>query len=336
MSSNINNTIEKSQSTIERLNSTIFNIGSLSLLIFVLLVAYFLGRFIATLLRRLTTAIGRQADRAENLQRVNSLRRIETLIVLSIAIVRTLLIALAVYFWWSYEHPFNQPTAIIGASAVIAIILGGALSPLLRDLASGSVMMAEHWFGVGDHVRIEPFMDVQGVVERVTLRSTRIRGLNGEVVWINNQNIQAVRITPRGIRTIALELFVTDIDKGHRLIEQANTRLPSGSLMVVSPLTIMTSSEAGHNIWHITAIAETAPGREWLVEKYAIDVINEIDGEENKESILLNAPIARYADGDAERKFARTIHNARKKPSKRLSISARAAAQRAKKAAPKK
>jgi hypothetical protein len=246
------------------------------------------------------------------------------MIVISIAIIRTFLIAMAVYFWWLYIHPTQQPTALIGASAVIAIVLGGALSPVLRDLAAGGVMMAEHWFGVGDHIKVEPFGDVQGVVERVTLRSTRIRALNGEVVWINNQNMQAVRVTPKGSRTIALEVFVTDLDKGYKLIEQANLRIPSGPLLVVSPLTIMTSAEVGTNIWHITALGETGPGREWLLEKYAIDLITEIDGEENKESILLNAPIARYADSVAERRFARTIHNARKEPSTRRTISERA------------
>jgi hypothetical protein len=320
----LDTTLERSQSTLERLTDSFFNFRSLGMLVISVLVAYALGRFFATLLRRLTTSIGKRADKAENLQRVNSLRRLETLIVLSIAVIRTLLIAAAVYFWWSYIHPFEQPTAIIGASAVIAIVLGGALSPILRDVASGSVMMAEHWFGVGDHIRVEPFMDVQGVVERVTLRSTRIRGLNGEVIWLNNQSIQAVRVTPKGSRTIALELFVTDLDKGGSLIEQANTRLPSGPLMVASPLTIMTSTEAGTNIWHITALAETAPGREWLVEQYAVSLITEIDGEENKESVLLNAPIARYADSEAEIRFARTIRNARKQPAKRKSLSRRA------------
>lgn len=322
----LNNTIERSQSTLQRLTDSFFNFRSLGVLVISVLVAYVIGRLFATLLRRLTTTLGKSADRAENLQRVNSLRRMETLIVLSIAVIRTLLIAAAVYFWWSYIHPFEQPTAIIGASAVIAIVLGGALSPILRDLASGSVMMAEHWFGVGDHIRVEPFVDVQGVVERVTLRSTRIRGLNGEVIWINNQGIQAVRVTPKGSRTVALELFVTDLDKGNQLIEQANTRLPSGPLMVVSPLTIMTSTEAGKDIWHITAIAETAPGREWLVEQYAVSLISEIDSEENKESVLLNAPIARYADTEAERKFARAIRNARKQPAARRSLSRRAIA----------
>ena len=320
----IDTTIEHSQNIFEQIKINVFTIKSLGLLILVIAVAYVFGRFIATILRRITTALGRQADKSTDLQRVNSLRRTETLVVLSIAVIRTLLIAFAIYFWWLFIHPTQQPTALLGASAVVAIVLGGALSPVLRDLASGSVMMAEHWFGVGDHIRVEPFVDLQGVVERVTLRSTRIRGLNGEIIWINNQNMQAVRLTPKGIRTMALELFVNDSVKGPGLIEQANTRLPIGPLMVISPLTIMTSNEVGKDTWHITAIGETAPGREWLLEHYAISLITEIDSQENEMSILLNAPIARYADSEAERKFARSIHNARKQPSVRKSIAQRA------------
>ncbi len=321
---NIDKTLQRSQGTLEQLSNSIFNLKSLLVLVIVLVLAYGIGRFVATVMRRITTAIGRRADKAESLERVNSLRRVETMVVISIAVIRAFLIALAVYFWWLYIHPTQQPTALIGASAVIAIVLGGALSPVLRDLASGSVMMAEHWFGVGDHIRVEPFTDLQGVVERVTLRSTRIRGINGEVIWVNNQNMQAVRITPKGSRTIALELFVTDLDKAYRLIEQANVRIPSGPMMVVSPLTIMTSTEVGTDIWHITAIGETGPSREWLLEQYAINLIGEIDNEENQESILLNAPIARYADNVAERRFARTLHNARKEPTRRRSLSERA------------
>jgi hypothetical protein len=171
--------------------------------------------------------------------------------------------------------------------------------------------MAEQWYAVGDYVRLEPFADMQGVVERVTLRSTRIRGLNGEVMWVNNQNIQGVRITPKGIRTMAIELFVTDLDKGQELIASTNRRLPGGSLLVISPLNVMTSSKVGDELWHITAIAETAPGREWLIEKYAIEVMKEID-EDRKLKLLATEPVARFADGDAERRFARAIKNARK------------------------
>jgi hypothetical protein len=301
---------------LKQLGETLFNARSLAVLAIALTIAFIIGRLVAYILRRLTHLLSRRADKTQNLDEVNRLRRFETLIVLSIAVLRTLFIALAVYFWWLYTHPNQQPTALIGASAVFAIVLGGVLGPLLRDLAYGSVMMAEHWFGVGDHVRIEPFADVQGIVERVTLRSTRIRGINGEVIWINNQNIQAVRITPKGLRTIAIELFVNNEKQGLELIEQANQRLPTGPLMVASPLTPMIITETGSKLWHITVIGETAPGREWLLEKYAITVMQGINDELTK-PVLVHEPIARYADNDAEKRFARSIKNASKKAIKR-------------------
>jgi hypothetical protein len=307
---------------LERIANSLLNLHSiLSLLVFTA-AAIIIGRIIAYMLRRLVGFIGRHADRTQSLQTVNRLRRIETMIVLSIAVIRTVLILSALYIWWIYIHPSQQPTAIIGASALLAILLGGALSPALRDISAGSVMMAEQWYAVGDHVKIEPFGDMQGVVERVTLRSTRVRGLNGEVIWINNQNIQAVRITPKGIRTIAIELFVSDVDRGGELIDSTNRRLPNGELLVISPLHVMTSTKVGDNLWHITAIAETAPGREWLIEKYALDVMKEID-EKRELHLLATDPIARNADSEAERRFARSINNARKTTVPRRQMGAR-------------
>jgi hypothetical protein len=315
----LHNTIDQSQSILRRVSESFLNVRSLVVLVITLLIAIALGRMIGFVLRRITNELGKQADKTEDLNKVNRLRRSETLIILSIAIIKALLIGVAVYFWWIAIHPQQQPTAVIGASAVLAIILGGALAPILRDLANGSVMMAEHWFGVGDHVRIDPFDNLQGIVERVTLRSTRVRGMNGEVIWINNQSISAVRVTPKGLRTIALELFATDAQKANELIETANTRLPSGSLMVASPLTPMVVSQVGDELWHITAIGETAPGREWLLEKYAITILQELN-EELKKPVLVHEPIARFADTEAERRFARAINNARKQTFKRRFI----------------
>lgn len=311
----LNQTIQQSSNILKQIADTFFNTRSIIALIITLIVATVLGRFVATFLRRATNTLANRADNAKNVDTVNKLRRTETLLVLFAALIRVLLVIVALYFWWVFTHPNEKPGALIGASALFALILGGILSPLLRDMAYGSVMMAEHWFGVSDHVTIEPFT-LQGIVERVTLRSTKIRSLNGETVWINNQDISAVRITPKGISTIALELFVADKQRGHELVEQTNLRLPQGPLMVVSPLAVMTEVKVGDQLWHITAIGETAPERQWLLEKYAIQIMQEIDTK-SKQPILLHDPIARFADGEAERRFARTFSNAKKPNIKR-------------------
>lgn len=314
--SQLDNTIDQSREVLSNIANTLFNARSLLSFIVAVGAAIILGRIIAAVLRRFTHALSRRADKSQDLKEVNRLRRVETLTILTVALIRMILVILAIYFWWVYAHPGQQPTALIGASALVVIIAGATIGPILRDLAYGGVMMAEHWFGVGDHIKVEPFGDLQGVVERVTLRSTKIRGLNGEIIWINNQNIQGVRVSPKGVRTIAIDIFVNDLTRGLRLLEQANLRLPIGPLLVVRPLQIMSKTQVGDNLWHIVAVGETAPGREWILQDYATNLMKEMD-EEKKRKVLQTDPIARFSDSDAERRFARTIQNARKSPLQR-------------------
>lgn len=311
----LNMTIKQSSNVLKQISENVFNERSILTLLAAILIAFLFGRIFATFVRRLTQILSRQADKTQNLATVNRLRSMETFLVLSIAIVRAFIMIFALYFWWVFSHPDQQPGAIIGASALAALVLSGMLSPILRDVAYGSLMMAEHWFGIGDHVTIEPF-SLQGVVERVTLRSTKVRSLSGEVVWVNNQSISAVKVTPKGLRTIALELFVNDLEGGTELVEETNRRLPTGALLVATPLSVMTEVSVGESLWHITAIAEVAPEREWLMNSFAVQVIKELN-DTRKKPVLATEPITRNADSDAERRFARTIKNARKRTVKR-------------------
>lgn len=310
-SSDPNSTLNQSTDTLKHISDSLFASRSLLVLLASMAAALIVGKLISVILRQLSRVAGRRADAATNLATVNRLRRTETWIILSIAVVRVLCIILGLYFWWVYTHPHEQPTALVGASALLAIIIGGVFSPLLRDFAFGGGMMAEHWFGVGDLITVEPFTGIQGVVERITLRSTRIRGLNGEVIWISNQNIPGVRIAKKGVWTMAVELFVSDRDEAEELLEKVNAMLPSGPSLVVSPLSIMREDKRDDDLWHITALAETAPGRNWLIEKTALELLSKLD-EKSKSPILLAEPVARYADTDAEREFARAVKNAKK------------------------
>ena len=81
--------------------------------------------------------------------------------------------------------------------------------------------------------------------------------------------------------------------------------------MVVSPLRVMAANQVGERMWHITAVGQTAPGREWLLEKYAIEMLQELDSKRER-PLLKSEPIARNADSEAEKKFARAFKNASK------------------------
>lgn len=310
--STVQQSFNQTTTTLKHATSGIFSAHSLLILVIALVVGTVVGKLASGILRHMSRVVGKRADASSNLSTVNRLRRIETWIILSIAIVRLLCFVIALYIWWIVTHPVgSQPTALVGASALLIVVVGGVFSPLLRDLAFGSGMMAEHWFGVGDLITVEPFADMQGVVERITLRSTRIRGLNGEVIWVSNQNIAAVRIAQKGTWPVAIEMFVTDPNGAEQLVEKTNQLLPSGPSLVASKLTILSSDERGDDVWHVTAIGETPPGRQWLLERTAIELMKKLD-EKSKKPILITDPVARFADTETEHKFARAVTNARK------------------------
>ena len=304
-------TLQQSSNVLKQISNNLFSGNSIWVLLVCLIVASVVGKACSMILRQMSRTWSKRADAATDLGAVDRYRRLETWTILSIAVIRLLLVILGIYFWWSYTHPDNRPSALIGASALLVVVIGGVFSPLLRDFAYGSGMMAEHWFGVGDLITIEPFTNIQGVVERITLRSTRIRGLNGETIWMANQSIAGVRIAQKGVWPMAVELFVTDAKRAEELIEQVNGLLPTGPSLLVRKLSIMTVDQRSDDLWRITAIGETAPGRQWLLEKTAVDLLQKLD-ERSKRPVLLAEPVARYADNETERQFARAVRNAKK------------------------
>ena len=192
----------------------------------------------------------------------------------------------------------------------IAVVFAGqTLGSLLRDIAAGATMIIEKWFNIGDYVKVEPFPDVAGVVERLTLRSTKIRNINGEVIWIHNQQIMAVHVTPRGVRIMAVDIFVRDREKGEKEITRIINTVPTGPTLLARPLEIKTAERWGDGLWRITVVGETPPGREWLIENYFVNALKEIDDEDKKrhERLIVHEPIARYADPAADRKFKRAV-----------------------------
>jgi hypothetical protein len=278
--------------------------------------AYFASELLAKAIIKVAQRIAVSADNTSNEERQIKLRRVETYLGVIIALIRGLFVFFILYAVYRLMRPTgNGSVAAIGASAVFIVLAGATLGSILRDITAGATMIAEQWFNVGDHVRIEPFMDVGGVVERATLRSTKLRSLNGEVIWLHNQYIHAVKVTPRGLRTIAVDIFVIDETRGTKLVNKILQAIPTGPLMLARPLTITQSEAWGEELWHIEVIGQTPPGREWLIEDFFVSALKAID-EKNKTQILVHNPLVRHADPDAERNFKRAVRVAKREAAK--------------------
>lgn len=287
---------------------------TLIVVVLAFVVAYWGSRFVARAIVWFAQLVAVRADNTHNEERIIQLRRVETYLSILTALVRAIIVATVVYFAWSALTPAedNATAYALGASAFVVVVTGATVGMVLRDITAGATMIIERWFHVGDYIRVEPFGEVSGVVERVTLRSTKMRSLNGEVIWLHNQYIQGVKVTPHGLRTIAVDIFVNDQEAGQVLIERAIATMPLGTIKVVEKPEIVRSEKWGDRLWLFTVHGKTAPGREWLMENYFVESVKELDDRKKGPDIMVRPPIVRFADAAAERSFKRAVRVAQK------------------------
>ena len=288
-------------------------VRTLTVVTFAVVAAYWGSRFITRGIVRIAQTIAVRADNTTNEERSIQLRRVETYLSILTALIRALIVATVTYYAWrTLSSSDNSAAYALGASAFVVVAAGATVGMVLRDITAGATMIIERWFHVGDYVRIEPFGDVSGVVERVTLRSTKLRSLNGEVVWLHNQHIQGVKVTPRGLRTIAVDIFVNSKREGGALIETAIATMPVGTMKLAKKPDITRAEKWGEGLWLFTVVGETAPGREWLMENYFVESVRELDERNEGSQVMVRPPIIRYADAAAERSFKRAVRLSKK------------------------
>lgn len=282
---------------------------SLLILIAAIIVSYLISRFLAAGIVKLAQVIGTKSDNISNREKIIRYRQIETYLSISIAFVKGTVVAIAAYLTWRLLSPTSTSgAAAVGASAFFIVIAGQTLGTFLRDVMSGATMIAEGWFHVGDFIKIEPFIEVAGVVERFTLRSTKIRNLTGDVVWIHNQQIHAVHVSKQALRTYSIDLFTRHPEQASEAVQEVIDSVPSNSALVRNPIKILSIEDWNDKLSHVSIQAKTAPGREWLIESFFINVLKEIDeGKAKEDKLFVYAPTARYADPVAEKKFRRSI-----------------------------
>src|ERR671936_339502 len=148
----------------------------------------------------------------------------------------------------------DRLTAIAGASFALII--------------AGFTMFLERWYSVGDTVVIVAGLELQGVVEDVSLRRTKLRALNGEVIQVHNSQISAVRVLPRGVKELAVELFVSKREEGEQLVEDVARILPEGPTTFIRAPRIAGIDELSPVLTRIRIQTTVAPGREWLPGRF--------------------------------------------------------------------
>jgi small conductance mechanosensitive channel len=240
--------------------------------------------------------------------KIADLKRRETLVsVIRTAIAYAAFAAAIVLSVAQVTGGVDKLTAIAGASFFL-IVTGFATQRLLIDILAGFTMFVERWYSVGDTVVLVAAVELQGVVEDVSIRRTKLRALNGEVIQVHNGQITAARVLPRGVKELAIEIFVSKRETGERLVEEVARILPEGPTTFIRRPWISHVEELSPVLTRIRLHTTVTPGREWLAESFFTDLLKQ----RAPDGLIVHGPVALAVDERATRSYARASATTRR------------------------
>ena len=121
------------------------------------------------------------------------------------------------------------------------------------------------------------------------------------MIYVNNSQIAAVRVLPRGVREVSIELVVRDEAEGRRLFEDAARIMPVGPTQFVRAPWIEEVERLDEGMVLLRARAAVAPGREWLADGFLAQVLQE----SASEGLIIHGPVVMEIDELARRRYAR-------------------------------
>jgi hypothetical protein len=283
--------------------------GRVVVIVALFAMALLVSRLSAFVARRVLVWHDRQSEGdLEATGKIAGIKRRETLVsVIRTAIAYAAFAAALVLSVAQITGGMDKLTAIAGASFAL-IVAGFAAQRLLIDILAGFTMFLERWYSVGDTVVLVAAVELQGVVEDVSIRRTKLRSLNGEVIQVHNGQITAARVSPRGVKELAIELFVSKRETGERLLEDVARILPEGPTTFLKRPWISHVEELSPVLTRIRVHTTVIPGREWMAEEFFPDLLKQ----RATDGLIVHGPVVFAIDERATRSFARASATTRR------------------------
>ena len=165
-------------------------------------------------------------------------------------------------------------TSLIAPATVAGAAIGFGAQQLVQDLLAGFFLIAERQFGVGDVVRMSlPGQGdgVSGTVEELTLRVTKLRTIQGELVFIPNGTLRQVTNSSKEWSRVVVDVPIAvdqDLEKATRALRQMAAQMGNDpawkNVLLDEPIVAgVETIEVGY--LQLRLVARTLPGRQFDV-----------------------------------------------------------------------
>lgn len=240
--------------------------------VLIILGSVLLARFVGWVGDKITTRIDQNSTGGDALVRSEAAKHRHSLTqVLTWSLV-VLIYSISVFF---ILGRLGIPvTGLVAPATVLGVGLGFGAQRIVGDVLAGFFIITERQYGFGDVVSIQVVGGgdpANGTVEDVTLRVTRVRSPDGEVVTVpNGQIVKVVNLSRDWARAVVDVPVPTSVDVNRaneilRGVGREAFRDPAMRPLLLDPPTVMGVETLGLDEVHVRVVARTLPGRQFEV-----------------------------------------------------------------------
>lgn len=161
-------------------------------------------------------------------------------------------------------------TPLLTGAGVAGIAIGFSAQSVLKDFLHGFFLLAENQIRVGDVVEIGGH---SGTVENITMRTTRLRSINGHVHIVPNGEIRIVENMSHGWSRALLDIDVAykeDLDRVIAVIEDVAASLKGDekySKSIIDEPEVLGVQNLGDSGITIRLLMKTLPLKQWAIKR---------------------------------------------------------------------
>lgn len=170
---------------------------------------------------------------------------------------------------------FGLPlTSLVAPATVAGLALGLGAQQIVADLLAGFFLLAERQFGVGDLIQLDQpgqTTGIRGTVEELTLRVTKMRSIQGELVFLPNGALRQVTNLSKDWSRVIIDVPIPvgqDLAKATEVLRTCGRDLAADSawrdVLLGEPIVAgVENIELGHLM--LRMVARTQPGKQFDV-----------------------------------------------------------------------
>lgn len=156
---------------------------------------------------------------------------------------------------------------LIAGAGIIGLAVAFGAQGLVSDIVTGFFILLERQIDIEDYVTMA---GVEGIVEEVGLRTTKLRGFDGTVHFIPNRQINNVSNHSRGNMRALVDISISydqNIDEAMKVLQQACDEVAQDEEAIKEGPNVVGVQSFGDSDVVIRIIAKTENMSQWAVER---------------------------------------------------------------------